>query len=296
MCNHVANWQWTLNPINQWPVLLKLKQIQKKYSKKKYKQWKLLHLERFISLGLVSKKIQGRKLNNSSTFQGFHAVFKAQTKFKNFSSQGLKFKHFSNCCAPWLMQNLIFTSQTLFLLKTSRSLEAPPPLWIMFRGTDIAHLQVKIIKNYQNFKFWHFARNFTCNTPLKLLDKMYKYEMDPSRTVGASERTRDAGWMDRRSETNIPPPPHPPTTLLCEGYNELDLENINPNIWHLRFFDHLHNPSPIMKYWSQSIISSNMEMLPLLGPTMQQYSVALSCGQVSATHLKIRHLQSSNEM
>ena len=27
---------------------------------------------------------------------------------------------------------------------------------------------------------------------LKLLDKMYKYEMDPTRTVGAIERTRDA--------------------------------------------------------------------------------------------------------
>ena len=28
---------------------------------------------------------------------------------------------------------------------------------------------------------------------LKLLDKMYKYEMDSTRTVGATERTRDAG-------------------------------------------------------------------------------------------------------
>ena len=46
----------------------------------------------------------------------------------------------------------------------------------------------------------------------KLLDKMYKYEMDPTRTVGATERTRDAGRTDGRSETNIPP-----TTLLCGG-------------------------------------------------------------------------------
>ena len=38
---------------------------------------------------------------------------------------------------------------------------------------------------------------------------MYKYEMDPTRTVGATERTRDAGQTDGetngRSETNIPP-------------------------------------------------------------------------------------------
>ena len=40
---------------------------------------------------------------------------------------------------------------------------------------------------------------------LKLLDKMYKYEMDPTRIVGAIEWTRDAGWTDGRSETNIPP-------------------------------------------------------------------------------------------
>ena len=44
---------------------------------------------------------------------------------------------------------------------------------------------------------------------LKLLDKMYKYEMDPTRTVGATEWTRDAGQKDGRtdewSETNNPP-------------------------------------------------------------------------------------------
>ena len=52
---------------------------------------------------------------------------------------------------------------------------------------------------------------------LKLLDKMYEYEMDPTRTVGATKQTRDAertdgrtdrrtdGQMDWQSETNIPP-------------------------------------------------------------------------------------------
>ena len=50
---------------------------------------------------------------------------------------------------------------------------------------------------------------------LKLLDKMYKYEMDPLRTVGATERTRGAGRTDGWSETNIPP-----TTSLCRGYEK----------------------------------------------------------------------------
>ena len=31
---------------------------------------------------------------------------------------------------------------------------------------------------------------------LKFIDKMCKYEMDPTRTVGATERTRDAGQTD----------------------------------------------------------------------------------------------------
>ena len=50
---------------------------------------------------------------------------------------------------------------------------------------------------------------------LELFDKMCKYEMDPTRTVGVTEWTRDAGrrdgrtdgQTDGRSETNIPPPP-----------------------------------------------------------------------------------------
>ena len=34
---------------------------------------------------------------------------------------------------------------------------------------------------------------------------MYEYEMDPTRTVGATEWTRDVGQMDGQSETNTPP-------------------------------------------------------------------------------------------
>ena len=49
---------------------------------------------------------------------------------------------------------------------------------------------------------------------LKLLDKMYKYEMNPTRTVGATERTRDVGRTDRRGETNIPP-----NNFVVWGYN-----------------------------------------------------------------------------
>ena len=50
---------------------------------------------------------------------------------------------------------------------------------------------------------------------------MCKYEIDPTKTVGATERKRDAGqtdgWTNGRKEWNQYTPP-PPTTLLCGGY------------------------------------------------------------------------------
>ena len=52
----------------------------------------------------------------------------------------------------------------------------------------------------------------------------YKYEMDPTRNVGVTERTRDAGrtdgLTDRRMEWNqyTPPPPPPPTFVV---YNDV---------------------------------------------------------------------------
>ena len=74
-------------------------------------------------------------------------------------------------------------------------------------------------KNCQKLKFLNFARNLICATHLlKLLDKMYKYEMDTARTVGTTEQTRDAGRTDGRtdrwSETNIPP-----NNFVVRGYN-----------------------------------------------------------------------------
>ena len=55
---------------------------------------------------------------------------------------------------------------------------------------------------------------------LKLLDKMHKYEMDPTRTVGATERTQIA-WdivvrTDRRTEWNQYKPLN---NLVVWGYN-----------------------------------------------------------------------------
>ena len=49
-----------------------------------------------------------------------------------------------------------------------------------------------------NFKIW--LETLHAKHLMKLLDKMYKYEMDPTRTVGATERTQDAGRTDGRTD------------------------------------------------------------------------------------------------
>ena len=54
---------------------------------------------------------------------------------------------------------------------------------------------------------------------LKLPDKMYKYEMDPTRSVGAREQTRDAGQTDRRTDGVTPIYPSHPNNFVVRGYN-----------------------------------------------------------------------------
>ena len=75
--------------------------------------------------------------------------------------------------------------------------------------------QVKT-RQSQSYKFKKIAKNTNfeilletlhATHLLKLLDKMYTYEMDPTKTVGATERTRDAGRMDGRTEWNQYTPP-----------------------------------------------------------------------------------------
>ena len=57
------------------------------------------------------------------------------------------------------------------------------------------------IKKMQNIQIVKFCRKLLQATQLlKLLDKIYENEMDPTRTVGVTEWTRDAGWTDRRTD------------------------------------------------------------------------------------------------
>ena len=73
----------------------------------------------------------------------------------------------------------------------------------------------KFLKIAKNYNFEIFQKALHATHLLKLLDKMYKYEMDPTRTVCATERTRDAGRTDGQTEWNQYTPP---TTSLCGVY------------------------------------------------------------------------------
>ena len=77
--------------------------------------------------------------------------------------------------------------------------------------------KLQILKNCQKFNSWNFETSHAAHI-MKSLDKMYKYEIDTTSTVGATDRDgrtdeRTDGQMDGRRETNIPP-----TTSLCGGY------------------------------------------------------------------------------
>ena len=82
---------------------------------------------------------------------------------------------------------------------------------------------IQILKIAKNSNFIILQETLHVTHLLKLLDKMYKYKMDPIRTVGTAERTRDAGGLDRQMDgrTDGVKPIYPPTTSLREGYNYL---------------------------------------------------------------------------
>ena len=88
---------------------------------------------------------------------------------------------------------------------------------------------------------------------LKLLDKMYEYEMGPTRTVGTTEWTPDVGRMDgqtdrwtdrwtddRRSETNIPPNNFVVRCPLTSLFND----------------DHFWDTGGILAYWGRDEIDA----------------------------------------
>ena len=117
------------------------------------------------------------------------------------------------------------TQVKLEQLECLRSEIPPDAPWLPILEIHISS-HVKTRQSQSN-KFWKIAKNSILHKTLhqthllKWLDNMYKYEMDPTRTVGATERTRDAGWTDGRTDgrTDGVKPIYTPTSSLFGGIN-----------------------------------------------------------------------------
>ena len=92
----------------------------------------------------------------------------------------------------------------------------------------------KFKTNAKNLKFEILHKMLNATRLLKLLDKMYKYEMDSTRTVDATEQTRNAGRTDGRLDrwTDRVKPIYPLTTSLCGGYKNTFYHYSALNHWH----------------------------------------------------------------
>ena len=128
--------------------------------------------------------------------------------------------HYLNQCwltikgVSWHLPEDKFTTRTT---RTPAFWDTPAAPWLPILAIHISSqvktrkVKVTNLKKLQKIQKY-FQKALHLTHLLKLLDKLYKYQMDPTRTLGATERTRDAGQtdgrtderMDGRTETNIP--------------------------------------------------------------------------------------------
>ena len=113
----------------------------------------------------------------------------------------------SNICLDKSQHSLKVNFNNLWQTRTSRT----PAFWDAPRRPKITTCdshqipsqnktksKLPILKKLPKMQILKFCKQIYMPHILKLPDKMYKYEMDPTRTVGATEWIRDAGRTDRR--------------------------------------------------------------------------------------------------
>ena len=124
-------------------------------------------------------------------------------------------------------------------LERLRSEIPPAAPWLPIR---VIHTRSQVKRRQsQSYKFKKIAKNSNFEilqamlnaTHLKLLDDMYKYEIDPTRTVGTTERTQDVGRMDRRTDGRTEWNQYTPQQLVG-GYNKrlIFMQHRYLNDWH----------------------------------------------------------------
>ena len=78
--------------------------------------------------------------------------------------------------------------------------------------------QYKLKKIAKNSNFGILQGTLHATHLLELHDKMCKYQMDRTKTVGATERTQDAGWTDGRTDGGMDrvKPIYPPNNFVVQ--------------------------------------------------------------------------------
>ena len=136
--------------------------------------------------------------------------------------------------------------------------EIPPPPHDYPYALLVIHIRSQVkSKQSQSYKFKKkrpkiqiLQQTLHATYLVKLIDKMCKYEMDPTKTVGATEWTQDAARTDGRTDGQTDrwmdgvKPIYPPTTSLCRGIirtlsqtgtkalQESMLTKISHAVWH----------------------------------------------------------------
>ena len=123
--------------------------------------------------------------------------------------------------------NLVILAQICHKLEQLERLHSEIPPAAPWLPILVIHIRSHVkTRQSQSYKFKKIAKNPNFQILpetlhgthlLKLLNKMYEYEMDPTKTVGATERTRDAGRTDGQTDGRTEWNQYTPQQLRCEG-------------------------------------------------------------------------------
>ena len=147
------------------------------------------------------------------------------------------YNHGHHCACRWLNTYCLKPSTRAMLIMLKTRTTRTPAFWdtpatpclpwlVIHIRSQVKKTKSKlqILKDCQRFNLEILPETLYATQLLKLLDKMYEYEMDPIRTVGTTAWTRDAGGTDGRTDRWMewnqytpPPPPPPPQQLHCAG-------------------------------------------------------------------------------
>ena len=158
-----------------------------------------------------------------------------------YSPNNMAIKPVATAGTQWMhMEKLTNWTRTTSIVRL-RSEIPPTATWLSILVIHIkCHVKQDKVKvrnsnKMPKIQMLKFCKKLNPPHPLKLLK--YKFEMHPTRTVGTTEGTRNAGRPGGRSEINItpyplPPPPPPPPPTHTHTHTHTPLPQHTPQHTH----------------------------------------------------------------